>query len=82
MGGTPPYPEIRERWAATISFDITGALRQLWPQVISGQGGQEVDAPLVITDINPGYLPPGKLEWVDIVVQDLQAGLIYPPSVQ
>ena len=82
LGGTPPYQEIRERWVATISFETAEALRQIWPQVISGQGGQVVTAQLALTDINPAYLSQGRLELVKTVIQDLQAGLIYPLSVQ
>lgn len=81
LGGTSPYDEIRSRWAATITFDVEESLRQMWPQVVAGTGGQLVNAPLMVTDINPTYLTEGFMGLVNEVKQDLQTGLIFPLSI-
>ena len=81
LGGTSPYDEIRSRWAATIQFDVEETLRQMWPQVIDGEGGQLLNAPLLVTDINPSYLTEGYMGMVEEVRQDLQNGLIFPLSI-
>jgi hypothetical protein len=81
LGGTSPYDEIRSRWAATIQFDVAETLRQMWPQVVTGEGGQNLNAPLLVTDINPSYLTEGYMGMVNEVKQDLQNGLIYPLSI-
>ncbi len=81
LGGSAPYDEIRSRWAATITFDIEEALRQIWPQVTTGEGGQLVNAKLILTDINPTYLTEGFMGMVNEVNQDLQNGLIFPLSI-
>ncbi len=78
LGGQSPTPEIINLYAATIRFNLTEALNNIWPAVSSGQGGQEVKAGVELADINAAIFSSGKQAMVQTVLDDLQAGLIYP----
>ena len=78
LGGQTPPPEVINLYAATIRYNLTDALNSIWPAVSSGQGGQTVKASLELADINPAIFSPGKQAYVQKVIEDLQAGLIYP----
>lgn len=63
-------------WVMTISSDSVKAIQIAWPQLIAGQGGQNVQAPLGLADVDPNILPDGKLAQVKIVLNELLAGRI------
>jgi len=75
QGGIPLY------WAASISSDTIGAIRAAWPNLIAGQGGQAVQSPLTLTNVDPNLLSPGKQAQAEQVLADLLAGRISPYSV-
>jgi len=75
QGGIPLY------WAASISSDTIGAIRVAWPNLIAGQGGQAVQSPLTLTNVDPNLLSPGKQAQAEGVLADLLAGRISPYSV-
>ena len=50
--------------------------RQLLPQILAGQGGQNLPLPLEFTQINPALLSPGKQALAEQVLADLLAGYI------
>ena len=74
QGGVPLY------WAASLETDLVGAIQAAWPGLIAGQGGQEVQAPLKLTDVDPSLLSPGKQADAEQVLADLLAGRITPYS--
>ena len=74
-GGLPLY------WAASITPDTIGAIQEAWPNLISGQGGQAVQSPLTITDVDPNLLSPAKLVKAEQVLEELLAGRISPHGV-
>jgi hypothetical protein len=76
QGGVPLY------WAASLSPDTVGAIQAAWGNLIAGQGGQAVQAPLTLTNVDPNLLSPGKQAQAEQVLQDLQAGRISPHGVQ
>jgi hypothetical protein len=78
LGGQSPTPEIINLYAATIRYNLTDALNTIWPAVSNGQGGQAVKASIELADINAAIFSPGKQAMVQTVLDDLQAGLIYP----
>jgi len=51
-------------------------VEQLWPDLVSGQGGITLPAPIVITDRNEALFSPGRQRIVDETLADLQAGYI------
>jgi hypothetical protein len=82
LGGASPLPEALPRWAGTIREDIVLPLQELWPQLIAGEGGQTVNANLVITEVNPGFLSEGRLNAINEIIPLLRQGLILPTDIQ
>jgi hypothetical protein len=78
IGGQTPPAENRPRWAATIRSDSASALRQLWPDLVAGNGGKSVDAPVMVTDIQESMLGLGKQKLVENLRQNLASGQVYP----
>jgi len=81
VGGATPPKEILPRWAATVSSDVTTPLQQIFPGVLSGKGGQVVDAPVVVSDVQPSLLGAGRMVSVDQLLKDLASGQVYPYSI-
>ncbi len=65
-------------WVMTIQPDTVKAIQTAWEQLLAGQGGMTVQAPLGLSDVDPSLLSPGKLRLVQTTLDDLQAGLIAP----
>ena len=63
-------------WVMTVSPDTVKAIQIAWPNLVSGQGGQNVQSPLGIADVDPGILTDGKLQLVKTVLDELLAGRI------
>lgn len=78
VGDQSPPEELREQWAATVGFDALEPLRQLWPNLLAGQGGAVLEAPLVLRDVNLANLGEGRLRLVEELVAEIAAGRIYP----
>ncbi len=81
LGGEAPPENIRSIWAASIQIDYASPLRTIWQLVSDGQGGQQVAAGIILTDINETYLGAGKQRLVQDVLQKLLDGWIEPLSV-
>jgi hypothetical protein len=75
QGGVPLY------WAASLSPDTIGAIQTAWPTLIAGQGGQAVQSPLTLTNVDPNLFSPGKQAQAEQVLADLLAGRISPHSI-
>ena len=75
QGGLPLY------WAASITPDTIGAIQAAWAGVVAGQGGQAVQSPLKITDVDPNLLSPAKQAEAEQVLTELLAGRISPHGV-
>ncbi len=65
-------------WVMTISPDTIKAIQIAWPQLIAGQGGQNVQSPLGLADVDTGILTEGKLRLVQETLDALLAGRILP----
>lgn len=63
-------------WVMTITPDTVKAIQAAWPQLIAGQGGQSVQSPLGISDVDSGILTGGKLRLVQETLEALIAGRI------
>jgi hypothetical protein len=75
QGGVPLY------WAASITPDTVGAIQAAWPNLIAGQGGQTVQSPLKLTDVDSSLLSPAKQADAEQVLAQLLAGQISPHGV-
>jgi len=76
IGTAPPPLGIEEQWIATITGDISSALRSAWPELIAGQSGISVQAPLILTHINPDLFSPGRQRLVGNLISELSNGYI------
>lgn len=76
IGSEPPPDPLRSRWIASIQVDQAEALRRVWPELISGNGGHTLDTPLVLTDVNPELLSEGRQQLVERMLADLLSGYI------
>jgi len=77
-GGETPPDEILPYWAATIDHDLISPLDEILPNIISGQTGIILDAPLTLSDINVDLFSIGKQNLYKETYDILQEGLIYP----
>jgi hypothetical protein len=64
-----------------LSPDAIGAIQAAWPNLIAGQGGQVIQSPLTLTDVDESLLSPAKQAEAEQVLADLLAGRISPLSV-
>ena len=67
-------------WVMTISPDTIKAIQLAWPNLISGQGGVNVESPLGIADVDTTILTEGKLRLAQETLDALLAGRIVPTS--
>jgi hypothetical protein len=75
IGATLPNPKPAG-WVMTISPDQVKAITKAWPNLVAGQGGQNVQSPLGLADVDPGILSPGKQRLVQQVLDGLLSGRI------
>lgn len=79
--GSSPQGSLPLYWAASITPDAIGAIQTAWPNLIAGQGGQAIQSPLKITDVDPDLLSPAKQAEAEQVMTELLAGRISPHGV-
>jgi hypothetical protein len=78
--GEPPL-ELQNQWAATVRLDLEAGLRQVWPDAAAGKGSIAADVPVVIENVNADYLGEGKMRLVNELLDEINAGRIYPFTV-
>lgn len=71
-----PGEDVRSNWVASIQPDTVSAIKNIFPHLVAGQGGEIVPTPLFLTDVNPDLLSEGKLRLVQQVLDGLQNGTI------
>ena len=88
IGNQTPPEELRARWIATITSDGLSPLREIWNDLMEGQGGKVMNASLKISDVNyvtvaDGlvWLSQGKMNLLNKVITLLREDQIYPYSV-
>jgi len=88
IGSQTPPEELRSRWVATISSDGLPPLREIWNDLMEGQGGKILNANLKISDVNyvavtdgTVWLSQGKMNLLNKVIALLREDQIYPYSV-
>jgi hypothetical protein len=73
---TLPGEDVRPNWIASIQPDLTSALQRIFPELVTGNGGQVVSTPLFLADVNPDLLSDAKLRLAQDVLTGLQNGTI------
>jgi len=79
--GSSPQGSIPLYWAASITPDTIGAIQTAWPNLVAGQGGQAVQSPPKLTDVDANLLSPAKQAEAEQVLSELLAGRISPHGV-
>ena len=75
IGNSLPNPRPGG-WVMTIRPDEAKAIQTAWQNLVAGQGGQNVQSPLGLADIDSQILSPGKQRMVEKVLDDLLSGRI------
>lgn len=75
IGVSVPNPKPGT-WVMTIRPDEVKAIQKAWPDLLAGRGGQNVQSPLGLADVDSSLLSPGKERLVEQVLDDLLAGRI------
>jgi basic membrane lipoprotein Med (substrate-binding protein (PBP1-ABC) superfamily) len=76
IGSTPPSQAVGEDWVATVTSDWESAIKNAWPGLLAGKGGQELSAPLIVEDANPALFSPGRQQLVEETLSEMLAGRI------
>lgn len=81
LGTQSPPDALREQWAATVRFDLVEPVKQVWPDLLAGEGGAVLDAALVLDEVNSQLLSQGRMRLIEELQAEMQAGRISPLSV-
>ncbi len=76
VGGGSPGENLGEKWIATVRAAPELAIAEIWDRVRMGKSGGTVSMPVILEDINPERLTPGREAWVQEILQDLIDGYI------
>ena len=76
IGSGLPSESIQVNWVLSFSSDPLAQVQAILPEILAGNGGQNLPLPLEITQVNPALLSPGKQALVEQVLADLLAGHI------
>ena len=63
-------------WVMTIRPDEVKAIQAAWPDLVAGKGGQNIQSPLGLADVDSQILSPGKQKMVEQVLDGLLSGRI------
>lgn len=76
IGGMTPAAGVNDHWVASIQPDLPAALREIWPSLINGEGGQVLPIPITISDQNEQLFSPGRQGLVDKLLSELSLDYI------
>lgn len=76
IGSGPAPANVSHRWAASISSDLAPALREIWPQLLAGQGGLSQPLPLDLSEVNDNLVSQGRQDSVARFLEDLLSGYV------
>ena len=82
-----PLPGHKDRWIAIISADYPAVIHSAWSDLLAGQGGSVISAPLTFTDPNFNLFSPGRQHLVEKMLAELSSGyidtgVVTPPGSQ
>lgn len=70
-------PDIqRSNWVGTITTDPAPALEALWTDLLAGVPGTHLPAAIVLNDTESGLISDGRMRLFDVMIADLQAGMV------
>jgi len=71
IGGESTRENHGDEWIATVRSAPEVAIAEIWDRVWIGESGGTISMPIVIEDINPERLTPGREAWVKETLLDL-----------
>lgn len=81
VGFTPPAAGGGSNWAATVTSDASGTLKQVLENALKGQGGQAVTVQVALADVNAQLVTPARQDLFNQVASMVAAGEIGTLSV-
>lgn len=78
IGANRPGATRPGGWVMTIQPDSIKAIQLAWSGLIAGQGGQTIQSPIGLVDVDPSILTPGKQRLAQETLDALLAGRILP----
>jgi hypothetical protein len=76
IGSMLPPNDIRSQWVASLEFDLFQTFQDFWPVFEAGMDGQAISVPLAITHVNPELLSPGRQQFVENMLESVNAGFV------
>ncbi len=77
IGSTNVPQEFADNWVASLRYaDPIDTVPELVPELIANPEGYVTQLPLLITDVNPTWLSPGRQQSVEEMMKDLFDGFI------
>ncbi len=76
VGSQTPPDELKPYWVATVHQDLAASIREVFPAMLEGRGGQAVMAALELIDVNEGLISAGKQDLVNQTQETLIKGLV------
>lgn len=73
---TRPNDRLTANWVVSLQPNVIPAIKSIWPDLVTGQGGQNLPMPLFLVDVNPDLLSEGKQMDVQEILDRLQRGEI------
>lgn len=77
IGISSPPAEAQPIWAGTFRIDGFSPMKDVWNNIIAGNGGKTINASLYLADTQNGFISPGKQLLIEKVIAEIQAGRIY-----
>jgi len=81
LGEQTPPDALRPQWAATVRYDISPVLSQIWPDITANKSGGVLEAPLVVEEVNSDLLGEGRMRLINELIENVKTGAVYPLSV-
>ena len=72
----PPPEDIKTHWIASITTDPAAPILEHLPDLLAGEGGIDMTAPLVIREVNPALFSPGRQSLAEKILNDMLGGVI------
>jgi hypothetical protein len=73
--GIPPE-DIKAHWIASITTDPAAPILEHLPDLLAGEGGIDMTAPIVIREVNPALFSPGRQSLAEKILNDMLGGVI------
>jgi len=76
IGSQAPPEGVEDHWVTSVHTDLLSAVQDALPKLLNGEGGLDLQMPLVISDQNETLFSPGRQNLVKETLDNLQTGYI------